>query len=251
MKKVLLLRFHLYHDRITLQPSISTVDKNIRVFGKDDAPLKARRQSFTVLRPYHNNHNSSWYGIRTGFQYSSCLQECKAFDTKIFLPVVLTREARRAPRRAFESAGPPWRMKKKKKAAQRGRMSRQCQKTAVNVLCGLFGLVGPASFEPAECGVKVPCLTTWRWPIVTRTANPHANLPFLILNGVEMGLEPTTTSRTTIWRLYQLNYTHHLVRPKGLEPLAHCLEEGSCSIHLSYAGAKCKPRSGHCLDILQ
>ena len=31
-----------------------------------------------------------------------------------------------------------------------------------------------------------------------------------------------------------LNYTHHkMVRPKGLEPLAHCLE-GSCSIHLSY-----------------
>ena len=41
----------------------------------------------------------------------------------------------------------------------------------------------------------------------------------------------------------------YLVRPKGLEPLAHCLE-GSCSIHLSY-GRKCKPRSGHCLDILQ
>ncbi len=46
--------------------------------------------------------------------------------------------------------------------------------------------------------------------------------------------------------LCQLNYTHHiresmarsapkkcLVRQKGLEPLAHCLE-GSCSIHLSY-----------------
>lgn len=31
------------------------------------------------------------------------------------------------------------------------------------------------------------------------------------------------------------------MRPKGLEPLAHCLE-GSCSIHLSY-GRKCKPRS--------
>ena len=32
MKRSCFLRFHLYHDRITLQPSISTVDKNIRVF---------------------------------------------------------------------------------------------------------------------------------------------------------------------------------------------------------------------------
>ncbi len=40
--------------------------------------------------------------------------------------------------------------------------------------------------------------------------------------------------------LYQLNYAHHihlfadvLVRQKGLEPPAYCLE-GSCSIQLSY-----------------
>ena len=32
--------------------------------------------------------------------------------------------------------------------------------------------------------------------------------------------------------LYQLNYVHHMVRLKGFEPLAYCLE-GSCSIQLS------------------
>ena len=48
-----------------------------------------------------------------------------------------------------------------------------------------------------------------------------------------VGLEPTA-SRATIWRASQLRHSHHImVRPKGLEPLAHCLE-GSCSIHLSY-----------------
>ena len=67
-------------------------------------------------------------------------------------------------------------------------------------------------------------------------------IPCLYL-GWEMGLEPTTPG-TTIRCSNQLSYTHHmkadiiatrreLVRQKGLEPLAHCLE-GSCSIQLSY-----------------
>ena len=42
------------------------------------------------------------------------------------------------------------------------------------------------------------------------------------------------TSRATIWRANQLRHRHHRMRPKGLEPLAHCLE-GSCSIQLSYS----------------
>ena len=57
------------------------------------------------------------------------------------------------------------------------------------------------------------------------------------------GLEPSTPG-TTIRCSNQLSYTHHiyhphgiladkLVRQKGLEPPAYCLE-GSCSIQLSY-----------------
>ena len=72
-----------------------------------------------------------------------------------------------------------------------------------------------------------------------RTANPHANLPFLILNGVGDGTR-THDNQNHNLALYQLNYTHHrlaetvqMARLKGLEPLTHCLE-GSCSIHLSY-----------------
>ena len=73
----------------------------------------------------------------------------------------------------------------------------------------------------------------------------NAPIPFFL--GWEMGLEPTTPG-TTIRCSNQLSYTHHistvcksldecpkerLVRQKGLEPLAYCLE-GSCSIRLSY-----------------
>ena len=52
------------------------------------------------------------------------------------------------------------------------------------------------------------------------------------LVGCPVGLEPTI-SRSTIWRVNRLRHGHHIMRPKGLEPPAHCLE-GSCSIHLSY-----------------
>ena len=59
-----------------------------------------------------------------------------------------------------------------------------------------------------------------------------ANSPFHFQMGWLVGFEPTI-SRSTIWRVDQLRYSHHMVRPEGLEPPAHCLE-GSCSIHLSY-----------------
>ena len=42
-----------------------------------------------------------------------------------------------------------------------------------------------------------------------RTANPHANLPFLILNGVGDGTR-THDNQNHNLALYQLNYTHHI-----------------------------------------
>ncbi|MBN3017671.1 hypothetical protein JXX18_17915 [Ruthenibacterium lactatiformans] len=97
---------------------------------KDDAPLKARRQSFTVLRPYHSNHNSSWYGIRTGFSIAIVCGNVKPSTRKFFAGCAY-KEAPRAKAR-LGKAGPPWRMKKQEGGAA-GRMSRQCQKTAKNV----------------------------------------------------------------------------------------------------------------------
>ena len=102
-----------------------------------------------------------------------------------------------------------------------------------------------AGLEPADAGVKVPCLTTWLHPSIGRLewedkgleASPN---PLSCLGWVK-GLEPSTPG-TTIRCSNQLSYTHQIygiqnlwkmARQKGFEPLACCLE-GSCSIQLSY-----------------
>ena len=105
-------------------------------------------------------------------------------------------------------------------------------------------MAGMAGLEPADAGVKVPCLTTWRHPNICRfsgkrrigilSPNPPPSL------GWVKGLEPSTPG-TTIRCSNQLSYTHQIhgvqpeemARQKGFEPLACCLE-GSCSIQLSY-----------------
>ena len=104
-------------------------------------------------------------------------------------------------------------------------------------------VAGMAGLEPADEGVKVPCLTTWLHPCMWGKTQAGAATPACRLDvGWVKGLEPSTPG-TTIRCSNQLSYTHHitdvrshlerLVRLKGLEPPARCLE-GSCSIHLSY-----------------
>ena len=76
-----------------------------------------------------------------------------------------------------------------------------------------------AGLEPADAGVKVPCLTTWLHPSIGRLewedkgleASPN---PLSCLGWVK-GLEPSTPG-TTIRCSNQLSYTHqiHGVRPE-------------------------------------
>ena len=75
-------------------------------------------------------------------------------------------------------------------------------------------MAGMAGLEPADAGVKVPCLTTWRHPnIVVSVGKINKGLgsspnPLFFLGWV-MGLEPTTPG-TTIRCSNQLSYTHHV-----------------------------------------
>ena len=67
-----------------------------------------------------------------------------------------------------------------------------------------------AGLEPADEGVKVPCLTTWRHPCVEKRKQGLGSLPIPVLCvGWVMGLEPTTPG-TTIQCSNQLSYTHHI-----------------------------------------
>ena len=68
-------------------------------------------------------------------------------------------------------------------------------------------VAGMAGLEPADEGVKVPCLTTWLRPYAESGDRGRARSPAFL--GWEMGLEPTTPG-TTIRCSNQLSYTHHI-----------------------------------------
>ena len=74
-------------------------------------------------------------------------------------------------------------------------------------------VAGMAGLEPADEGVKVPCLTTWLHPCICEegeTAQAGAEAPALPPHvGWVKGLEPSTPG-TTIRCSNQLSYTHHI-----------------------------------------
>ena len=58
-------------------------------------------------------------------------------------------------------------------------------------------VAGMAGLEPANAGVKVPCLTTWLHPSIGSEARAGADAPALSHSmGWVMGLEPTTPGTT-------------------------------------------------------
>ena len=64
-----------------------------------------------------------------------------------------------------------------------------------------------AGLEPANEGVKVPCLTAWLHPYWEERAGAKSH-PSLFVGWVK-GLEPSTPG-TTIRCSNQLSYTHHI-----------------------------------------
>ena len=82
-------------------------------------------------------------------------------------------------------------------------------------------MAGMAGLEPANAGVKVPCLTTWRHPSIRRFSGKKARdwdfIPIPCSLGWVKGLEPSTPG-TTIRCSNQLSYTHQIhgvLRPTG------------------------------------
>ena len=69
------------------------------------------------------------------------------------------------------------------------------------------GVAGMAGLEPANEGVKVPCLTAWLHPYWEERAGAKSH-PSLFVGWVK-GLEPSTPG-TTIRCSNQLSYTHHI-----------------------------------------
>ena len=107
--------------------------------------------------------------------------------------------------------------------------------------CGWVGEV-----RTHECGSQSPVpyhLATTHY----KRKRPCRNAPVRSLVGCLERFE-LSASRATIWRANQLRHRHHIMRPKGLEPPAHCLE-GSCSIQLSYGAliAGSCPRGTYCV----
>ena len=91
-------------------------------------------------------------------------------------------------------------------------------------------LVGPAGFEPTQWRSQSPL--PYRLATAQQKKRPRSIITVRSLVGCLERFE-LSASRATIWRANQLRHRHHIMRPKGLEPPAHCLE-GSCSIQLSY-----------------
>ena len=115
--------------------------------------------------------------------------------------------------------------------------------------CGV-GWVGEVRTH--ECGSQSPVpyhlatthYTAARGGAFVKKKRPRRNGPERSLVGCLERFE-LSASRATIWRANQLRHRHHIMRPKGLEPPAHCLE-GSCSIQLSYGRLlRVHVREGH------
>ena len=83
-----------------------------------------------------------------------------------------------------------------------------------------------AGLEPADEGVKVPCLTTWLHPCMREERDRDSSQSLSFLVGWVKGLEPSTPG-TTIRCSNQLSYTHHIsVSMRGIAEQGFGTPEG-------------------------